>query len=88
MQTSEALQDEVGNILRARTGSRSMCCLEAKPAQPAWSAQAPRLRGLTPLGAPSVPKRGQLFIGLHNETLSVAAMRVGNEDRSPVALQR
>jgi len=28
-------------------------------------------------------KSGQLFIGTHNETLSIAAMRVGNEDRSP-----
>src|SRR5438876_11308641 len=28
-------------------------------------------------------ERGQLFIGTHNETLSIAAMRVGNEDRSP-----
>jgi hypothetical protein len=28
-------------------------------------------------------KRGQLFIRTHNETLSVAAMRVSNEDRSP-----
>src|SRR5207247_2266334 len=28
-------------------------------------------------------KRGQLFIRTHNETLSVAAMRVSDEDRSP-----
>ncbi|OLA95987.1 MAG: hypothetical protein AUH19_08755 [Verrucomicrobia bacterium 13_2_20CM_55_10] len=28
------------------------------------------------------PKRGQLFIGVHNETLSVAAMRVSNSVRS------
>ncbi|PYJ93574.1 MAG: hypothetical protein DME62_08250 [Verrucomicrobia bacterium] len=28
-------------------------------------------------------ERGQLFIGTHNETLSIAAMRVGDEDRSP-----
>jgi hypothetical protein len=32
-------------------------------------------------------KRGQLFIGTYNETLSVAAMCVINEDRSPVAIQ-
>ena len=29
------------------------------------------------------PKRGQLFVGIHNETLSVAAMRVSDPDRSP-----
>jgi hypothetical protein len=28
----------------------------------------------------------QLFIGSHNETLSVAAMRVSNEDRSPARI--
>src|SRR6266536_2408360 len=29
-------------------------------------------------------KRSQLFIRAHNETLSVIAVRIGNEDRSPV----
>jgi hypothetical protein len=29
-------------------------------------------------------KRGQLFIRVHNETLSVVTMRVHNPDRSPV----
>jgi hypothetical protein len=33
-------------------------------------------------------KSGQLFIRVHNETLSVVAMRVCNEDRSPVAINR
>jgi hypothetical protein len=33
-------------------------------------------------------KRGQLFISMHNETLSVAAMRVSNSDRPPLAIQR
>jgi hypothetical protein len=33
-------------------------------------------------------KRRQLFIGTHNETLSVAAMCVGNEDCSPVGINR
>jgi hypothetical protein len=28
-------------------------------------------------------KRAELFIGTHNETLSVIAMRVSNPDRSP-----
>ena len=28
-------------------------------------------------------KRGQLFVGVHNETLSVIAMRVCDQDRSP-----
>jgi hypothetical protein len=32
-------------------------------------------------------KRRQLFISVHNESLSVAAMRVGNKDRSPLAIQ-
>jgi hypothetical protein len=31
-------------------------------------------------------KRSQLFIGAHNETLSVAAMCVSNEDCSPVGI--
>jgi len=31
-------------------------------------------------------KRRQLFIRVHNETFSVAAMRVSNEDRSPVGI--
>jgi len=31
-------------------------------------------------------KRGQLFVGVHNETLSVAAMRVNNPDCSPVGI--
>jgi hypothetical protein len=33
-----------------------------------------------------LPKRSQLFIGVHHETLSVVAMRVRNEDCSPVAV--
>jgi hypothetical protein len=33
-------------------------------------------------------KRRQFFIRLHNETLSVAAMRVCNEDRSPIGINR
>jgi len=32
-------------------------------------------------------KRSQLFIGSHNETLPVAAMRVNGEDRSPFAIE-
>jgi hypothetical protein len=32
------------------------------------------------------PKRNQLFIGLHNETFPVAAVRVSNPDRSPVGI--
>jgi hypothetical protein len=31
-------------------------------------------------------KRGQLFIGVHDETPSVAAMRVHNPDRSPASM--
>jgi hypothetical protein len=31
-------------------------------------------------------KRCQLFVGVHNETLPVAAMCVSNEDRSPFAI--
>jgi hypothetical protein len=31
-------------------------------------------------------KRRQLFIRVHNETLSVVAMRVSNPDRSPFAI--
>jgi hypothetical protein len=31
-------------------------------------------------------KRRQFFIGTHNETLSVAAMRVNNPDCSPVGI--
>jgi hypothetical protein len=33
-------------------------------------------------------KRSQLFIGVHNETLSVVAVRVSNPDCSPVGLNR
>jgi hypothetical protein len=33
-------------------------------------------------------KRRQLFIGVHNEPLSVVAMCVSNEDRSPVGINR
>jgi len=33
-------------------------------------------------------KRSQLFIGLHNETLSIVAMCVGDPDRSPVGINR
>src|SRR5207249_12114882 len=33
-------------------------------------------------------KRSQDFIRVHNETLSVAAMRISNEDRSPVGINR
>jgi hypothetical protein len=33
-------------------------------------------------------KSRQLFIGTHNETLSVAAMSIRNPDRSPVGLNR
>jgi hypothetical protein len=31
-------------------------------------------------------KRRQLFIGVHNETLSVAAMRIGNDESSSVGI--
>ena len=31
-------------------------------------------------------KRRQLFIRAHNETLSIAAMRVSNPDRSPLGI--
>jgi len=33
-------------------------------------------------------KRGEPFIRTHNETLSVIAMRVSNEDRSPARIQK
>jgi len=33
-------------------------------------------------------KSGQLFIRMHNETLSVVAMRISNPDRSPVGINR
>jgi len=33
-------------------------------------------------------ERGQLFIGVHNKALAVAAMRVRNPDRSPVGINR
>jgi hypothetical protein len=33
-------------------------------------------------------KRRQQFFGTHNETLSVAPMRVSNPDRSPVGINR
>jgi hypothetical protein len=33
-------------------------------------------------------KSRQLFIGMHNETLSVVAMRVCNPDCSPVGINR
>jgi hypothetical protein len=33
-------------------------------------------------------KRSQLFIGAHNETLSVVAMRVSNPDRSRARILR
>jgi hypothetical protein len=31
-------------------------------------------------------KRSQLFIGVHNKALTVAAMRVSNPDRSPARI--
>jgi hypothetical protein len=31
-------------------------------------------------------KRGQHFIGVHNETLSIVAVRVNNPDRSPLTV--
>jgi hypothetical protein len=33
-------------------------------------------------------KRSQLFVGVHNEALTVAAMRISNPDRSPVGINR
>jgi hypothetical protein len=33
-------------------------------------------------------KRRQLFIRMHNETLPVVAVRISNEDRSPVGINR
>jgi hypothetical protein len=32
-------------------------------------------------------KRSQQFIGAYNETLPVAAMRIGNPNRPPLAVQ-
>jgi hypothetical protein len=37
-------------------------------------------------GKIQVPESSQLFIGVHNETPSVIAMSVSNEDYSPVAI--
>jgi len=34
------------------------------------------------------PKRSQLFIRMHNETLSVIAVRINNPDCSPVGINR
>jgi hypothetical protein len=31
-------------------------------------------------------KRSQLFIGVHNETLTVVAVRVCHEDRAPITI--
>jgi len=44
------------------------------------------LNGKLPICGPRNSR--QLFIRTHNETLSVAAMRVNNPDRSPVAINR
>jgi hypothetical protein len=33
-----------------------------------------------------VPQTRLLFISTHNETLSIAAMRISNEDRSPARI--
>jgi hypothetical protein len=33
-------------------------------------------------------KRRQLLIRVHNETLSIVAVRIGNPDRSPVGINR
>jgi hypothetical protein len=35
-----------------------------------------------------IPQRAQLFLRVHNETLSVVAMCVSNPDRSPVEINR
>ena len=32
-------------------------------------------------------KRSQLFIGVHNETLSIVAIRISDPDRSPARIQ-
>jgi len=40
------------------------------------------------IAASSSHKRSQLFIRAHNETLSVAAMRVSNPDRSLLRVHR
>jgi hypothetical protein len=42
-----------------------------------------RHNGEEPESPSRVNKPGQLFIGTHNETLSVSTMRVGNKDRPP-----
>jgi hypothetical protein len=44
-------------------------------------------RAATPNRRFEFEKRSELFIRVHNEPLSVIAMRVSNEDRSPVAIQ-
>jgi hypothetical protein len=52
---------------------------------------SPACRGYSPQSAGrrfKLQKRSPLFIHLHNETLSVAAMRVSNQDRSPVGINR
>jgi hypothetical protein len=38
--------------------------------------------------ATELEKRRQFFIRVHNESLSVSAMCVGNPDRSPVGINR
>jgi len=49
---------------------------------------APRLIRALRNGRFEFDKRRQLFIGVHNETLSVVPMRVSNPERSPVGINR
>jgi len=35
---------------------------------------------------PNSQKRSELFIGTHNESLPVVAVRINNPDRSPLAI--
>jgi len=63
------------------------CCV--KPFSAAKIAPARQLQSLRALNRRfKFYKRSQLFLGPHNETLSVAAMRVSNEGCSTARIQK
>jgi hypothetical protein len=55
---------------------------------PLWTLFVCPTQGVSPSRRFQFHKRGQLFIGAHHETLSIAAMGINNPYRSPLRINR
>ena len=71
------------------SGANVLCLIQIRVTAPSLEKIAPaRQDNLQPRRRFQFDKRSQLFIRVHDEMLSVVAMRVRNPDRSPGGINR